>query len=66
MRDPGTAPPLQKNTSIKAYKSQIKSLNTELKERFEAGDNIRDLVTLRSDRIDILLSSIWTSYSWGD
>ncbi|WP_373097615.1 [protein-PII] uridylyltransferase, partial [Zhongshania sp.] len=51
---------------IKVYKSYLKDLAKELKTRFEAKENIRELVALRSSRIDALLQNIWASYQWQD
>jgi [protein-PII] uridylyltransferase len=54
----------QPGQSIKTYKNYLKTLASDLKTSFEAGENIRTLVTLRSQRIDELLQGIWQSYQW--
>ncbi|MFT6163833.1 MAG: [protein-PII] uridylyltransferase [Zhongshania aliphaticivorans] len=57
-KDPSTSKP------IKVYKTYLKELAKDLKERFEAKESIRELVALRSARIDALLQNIWASYQW--
>ena len=56
----------QPGQAIKTYKNYLKTLASDLKTRFEANEDIRSLVTLRSQRIDELLQGIWQSYQWGD
>lgn len=51
---------------IKTYKEYLSELRDELSERFYADEPIQNLVSLRSDRLDILMRSIWSNYDWGD
>ncbi|MDX1504419.1 MAG: [protein-PII] uridylyltransferase [Spongiibacter sp.] len=51
---------------IKTYKNYLSELREELNERFYADEPIQNLVSLRSDRLDTLMRSIWSNYSWND
>ena len=56
---------LQRKPTISVFKDAIAAVNAHFDSRFEAGEDIRQLIYDRATFIDVILHYAWHHYEWG-